>query len=278
MIADIGRRSRIRGNHIVEFANLESRRYLAQARGTRGVQKIKPLLEAAKALVWEPAVRRWANLSVALSSSEIPSGDSYSTNQTILVPNGVEQRPAIQSASTSRVVLAVGSWWYEPNREGLEEVLQSVWPLVVAKIPEAKLLVVGRGADDLVSDKSPHSGVSNLGFVDDLQPLYESSALVLAPAKSGAGSQLKLVGALARGRVVVGPAYLERETRNGDLPADAVIGTDDQAETIVRLLENSEERHRREAAAIRFSRENSWEKVVAPIVAYLDTLARERSV
>jgi hypothetical protein len=106
-----------------------------------------------------------------------------------------------------------------------------------------------------------------MGFVDDLGALYDWSSVVLAPATSGGGSQLKVSEANARGRVVVGPTYLSAELRNSpDLPEGAIRASADLAETIVELWRSPTEltlAHRRLIdARSRFT----WQNRLAPLV------------
>jgi polysaccharide biosynthesis protein PslH len=92
----------------------------------------------------------------------------------------------------------VADFTYAPNREGLEFLVGEVMPQVWRVEPRLRLLVAGRAA--------PHGWderVELLGFVEDLDPLYERAACALVPLLSGGGSPLKFIDGLAHGVPVV---------------------------------------------------------------------------
>jgi glycosyltransferase involved in cell wall biosynthesis len=91
--------------------------------------------------------------------------------------------------------LLVASFAYEPNRRGLRFLVDEVLP----RVPEARLLLVGRGLDPgTVGDRA-----EALGFVEDLAAVYARAACAVVPLLEGGGSPLKFVEALAYGLPVV---------------------------------------------------------------------------
>lgn len=255
--------------HVVEFANVESRRYLAMALDGSLRRRLFALLEAGKAVGWQRAVVRRSDALVALSLSDATT--IRSRKPKLLVRNGIRMPEAPAAPSAGSTLLAVGSWWYGPNRHGMRHFLQQDWPRIRAEVPEARLLVVGKGGSELSA--APPAGVEVLGFVDDLDALYAESALVLAPARSGGGSQLKVVGALAHERVVVGPMFLARE-RTPDLPAGALQCSPDVAASVVRLLRAPAERHEIEHRIGAWARTRTWQHAAEPLLRFVDGALR----
>lgn len=103
----------------------------------------------------------------------------------------------------SPVVMFVGLLSYLPNKAAVAYLLHRVWPLVRAQRPDAVLKIGGGGEWAIPEAKHPPSGVEFLGFVDDLQSLYESARVVACPIMSGGGTRIKIVEAAIRGRPVV---------------------------------------------------------------------------
>jgi glycosyltransferase involved in cell wall biosynthesis len=223
------------------------------------------VLEAAKAVVWQRVVAARSDAVVALAIGDARA--LRTRHPKLLVRNGIEAPTAAPEPSDGTTVLAVGSWWYGPNRHGMRRFLDRDWPRIRAALPDARLIVVGRGGDDLI-ELMP-DGVDIVGFVDDLDEVYRDAAVVLAPARSGGGSQLKLVGALAHGRVVVGPAFLARE-RTPQLPSDAFQAGDDMAAAIVRLLSSPAERHAIEQRIREYCLTSTWEHAARPLTRFID--------
>jgi glycosyltransferase involved in cell wall biosynthesis len=117
------------------------------------------------------------------------------------VPNVVDThalRPDPPNAAER--VLFLGTFTYEPNREALAWLLRDVMPAVWAARPELRLVLAGRGLDAIPIDDGR---IETHGYVEDLDPLYAGVGTVLVPLRSGGGSPLKFVEALARGHAVV---------------------------------------------------------------------------
>ena len=101
------------------------------------------------------------------------------------------------------------------------------------------------------------------GYVGDVRPAYERAALVLAPLVASAGTNIKVLEAMAMGKAVVStPAGV-----NGlDLAAGEdflLVETADQmANAIERLLASDAERRQIEAAARRrVERDYGWDAI-----------------
>jgi glycosyltransferase involved in cell wall biosynthesis len=128
------------------------------------------------------------------------------------VPNVVDVakiRPA-RPAGTGRLVF-VGDFTYEPNREGLEYLVENVLPRLWARRPAARLDVVGRGPVELPGD----TRIAVRGFVEDLEAVYGSADAVVVPLLHGGGSPLKFIEGLAYGLPVVATEHAARLLEDG---------------------------------------------------------------
>jgi len=120
------------------------------------------------------------------------------------LPNVPAQLPLkVTPVPASLQLLFVGSLWYAPNAEAVNWLLQQVWPRVIARVPQARLLLAGTAPKAQLRAWSAHAGVQAPGFVDDLDAAYAGSCGVLAPLLSGAGSNIKVLEAMAHGRPCV---------------------------------------------------------------------------
>jgi polysaccharide biosynthesis protein PslH len=122
-----------------------------------------------------------------------------------IVPNVVDVaaiRP-VQPAGRQRVLLVADYRW-PPNTEGATFLQESVLPLVWERLPEARLVLVGRGLPEgFASDER----IEVQGFVDDLADAYGAADCVVVPLLTCGGSPLKFVEALAYGLPVVATAH-----------------------------------------------------------------------
>lgn len=91
------------------------------------------------------------------------------------------------------------------NEDGLQSFLRTVWPLVLARMPEAHLRVIGRDAPQrlltLMSDVG--ASVTMEGYVPDLGEALDQAAALINPLRFGSGIKLKVFEALGRSLPVV---------------------------------------------------------------------------
>jgi glycosyltransferase involved in cell wall biosynthesis len=104
----------------------------------------------------------------------------------------------------SREVGVIASFRYNVNEQGMNWFLERVWPSVVQNVPEANLKIYGSGISSVVRERwSESPRVSVVGFVDEVEDAYRSSALMVCPVLTGGGTNIKVVEAAYFGRVCV---------------------------------------------------------------------------
>jgi glycosyltransferase involved in cell wall biosynthesis len=95
-------------------------------------------------------------------------------------------------------LLFVGGFGHKPNVDGILWFISELFPKIVEHIPDIKLFIVGSNPTPEI--KNLHSeNVIVTGFVSDeeLMRYYESSRVVVAPLRFGAGVKGKVVEAIA---------------------------------------------------------------------------------
>lgn len=170
----------------------------------------------------------------------------------ITAPHATQPAPAPQPGEDD-LLFFVGSNT-APNIVGLEWFFREIWPLIRARRPAARLKVAGSVARAL---SGAPEGVTLLGVVGDLAPLYAEAGVVISPLYTGSGLKIKLVEALAAGKAVVGTSVtaqgVERQV------ADAMMLEDEPArfaEACVALLGEHEQRAALATAALACANEN----------------------
>jgi polysaccharide biosynthesis protein PslH len=134
-------------------------------------------------------------------------------DRTFSIANGVDIdrfRPS-EVSTDSPEVFYVGSFRHLPNIIGFEKLYREIMPRVWAKSPEARLRVVagpdhevywkqfGRQQDLRALDPR----IEIHGFVEDLRPLYARAAVVTVPLEVSAGTNIKVLEAMACGKAIV---------------------------------------------------------------------------
>jgi glycosyltransferase involved in cell wall biosynthesis len=114
------------------------------------------------------------------------------------------ERPALSFAAAEPVILYFGTLSWPPNVEGLQYFLSSVFPLLRQRAPEARFVVAGKGAPAWLERLARRTaGVKFVGPVEDAEPLYRRARVFIEASRSGGGTRLKVLNALARGLPVV---------------------------------------------------------------------------
>jgi glycosyltransferase involved in cell wall biosynthesis len=166
--------------------------------------------------------------------------------------------------------VALLSWG--PNVDAAVWFCRTVWPLVVERLPEARLQLVGRNPTKAVQELAGPN-VEVTGTVPDLAPWYARTRVCVAPLLAGGGSRLKILEGLAAGRPVVattiGAEGLE------DLVGRGVVVEDEparMAQALAALLadgDRSAELGRAGVEAV--AADHSWSAAVRPLLAALAT-------
>ena len=111
--------------------------------------------------------------------------------------------------STNEVVFA-GTLDYRPNIDAVEWLVDDMWPTVKARVPDAKLVVVGRSPTQAVADAVARAGGELHGDVADIRPFYWGAAVAVSPIRLGSGLRNKQLHAMAsRAPLVTTPTALE---------------------------------------------------------------------
>lgn len=128
-----------------------------------------------------------------------------------------KKRVAVASAPPTLVFVGDRGW--PPNQRAFKTALQW-WPEIAAGIDDARLLVVGRPKR---ADSTPlPDGVTDLGFVDDLDATLAGCRALIAPVGTGGGVRVKILDAVSRGLPVIGtPAAVGSLGEIFDLPIHA---------------------------------------------------------
>jgi glycosyltransferase involved in cell wall biosynthesis len=128
-----------------------------------------------------------------------------------VIPNGVDlDRFRAAPEAPGERLLFIGSFRHFPNIAAYRFFTSEVWPLLRDKFPNMSLTVVS-GGDYLTywraftdsPEPAPDPRIRLLGFVSDVRPLYVETNLVLVPTTVSAGTNVKVLEAMAMERAVI---------------------------------------------------------------------------
>jgi O-antigen biosynthesis protein len=157
-------------------------------------------------------------------------------------PDGAEPEPYR--------LLFIGSFAHLPNVLALEFFLDKVWPALQA-LPVTLHVIAGSRPQyylnhyrDRVRLDLDQPSIEVEEFVSDVRPAYEGASIVVAPLLASAGTNIKIMEAMAMGKAIVST----RAGINGlDLQPGRDLVVEDRpeamAQAIIDLLKNPERRH-----------------------------------
>jgi glycosyltransferase involved in cell wall biosynthesis len=212
--------------------------------------------------------RAWRKMDLVVTMSEKDRAMVTQARAAVL-PNGVDLdrfRKAAGKPESSRI-LFIGSFAHLPNLLAMEFFLREVWPL----LRNATLHIIAGANHRYFLSHYRHRatvdieqpGVEVDDFVADVRPAYERAAVVIAPLPVSAGTNLKILEAMALEKPVV-------STSAGVNGLDFTPGEEfllvhtaaQMAEAIEGLMDNPAERERLGAAARRrVERQYNWDVI-----------------
>lgn len=149
-------------------------------------------------------------------------------------------RAAVRPARPT--ALFVGAMDRRENFEGVLEFLDSAWPLVRSRVPDAVVHVVGADPPDFLLARAADDVVVT-GRVADLDPWYAGASVFVVPLRLGAGLKFKVPQAMLYGLPVVSTS-VGAEGVVDEAGIDVFAGVTDEmagfADAVARVLLDAE--------------------------------------
>jgi glycosyltransferase involved in cell wall biosynthesis len=150
----------------------------------------------------ERAVWRAADAVLYLSDAEADAVRSMepAVSAHAIVPYCFDTFAAVRPAAPGREILFVAGFGHPPNEDAALWFADCVLPLVLARVPDAVLSVVGSNPTPRVRELTG-AAVQVVADVSDaeLQQHYRRARVAVVPLRCGAGVKLKVVEALREG-------------------------------------------------------------------------------
>jgi glycosyltransferase involved in cell wall biosynthesis len=158
---------------------------------------------------FEGAVVSSSHLTLAVSQHDANQlralGSSEANVQ--VVRNGIDAaayRFAAPRADQPPNLLFVGKLDFRPNAEAMEWFTRDVLPPLRQAVPQVRLFAVGAAPPAWLVRIGQHDDrVAVTGYVDDERPYLDRCAVLILPLRTGGGSRLKALIALASGVPIV---------------------------------------------------------------------------
>lgn len=161
-----------------------------------------------------------------------------------IVPNGVDIeyfKPNNVKLKFNSLVWAGGMG--DPyNKDAVDYFLEEIFPIIHSEIPDVQMNFIGPSpTDKLIKLAQNYPNIKVTGYVDDIRPYVAESSIFVAPLRSGSGTKIKVLNAMAQGKAVV-TTSVGAEGINVENKKNIIISDDPKefAENMIYLLKNPE--------------------------------------
>jgi sugar transferase (PEP-CTERM/EpsH1 system associated) len=234
-------------------------------------------IEQKRVLQYEKVLEEY-NLALTCSAEDLAYlKRTHNTGNLRLLPNGVDLETFSfrdHDYSHGNAILFTGNMDYAPNVDAVIHFTKTILPAIRLHCPQAKFVIAGqRPVKKVLELASDH--VTITGFVKDLAEMYNSASVVVAPLRFGAGTQNKVLEAMAMGIPVVcshiGFGGLGIKSGEG-----AIMQTeaDEFANSVVSLLSSADKRRQVGHEGMRVIRERfDWNIISRTLEGYFEEVA-----
>jgi len=225
---------------------------------------------------WIPfETEAWGRVDRVVTMSEkdraLVANRGGSAARTVCLANGVDLerfRPVAQPPDPRRL-LFIGSFAHLPNVLAVDFFLREAWP--VLKTQGVTLHVIAGSRHqyyldryrDRVQPDLHQPGIEIEDFVADVRPAYERAAVVVAPLVASAGTNIKIMEAMAMGKAIVStPAGINGLDLHPGADVIVIQTGAEMARAILDLLDDAARRQSIEREARRtVERDFNWDAI-----------------
>ncbi len=169
------------------------------------LRKVFEQMEQQRVLRYEPVLAAY-DLALTCSSEDLEYLRlQHHADNLRLLPNGVDLdifAPRAHDYGGARTLLFTGNMDYAPNVDAVVYFTEQILPLIRLQHPGVRFIIAGQRPVRKVRDLAGPD-ITVTGFVKDLAAIYNEASVVVAPLRFGAGTQNKVIEAMAMGIPVV---------------------------------------------------------------------------
>ena len=104
---------------------------------------------------------------------------------------------------SKNLIFTGGLDWY-PNLDAMIYFCEKVWPLLVKKIPDVTLTIIGKNSGSKIDNiAKKYSNIILTGYVPDVRKYMKEASVFICPIRDGGGTKLKILDAMAQGVPIV---------------------------------------------------------------------------
>jgi len=104
-----------------------------------------------------------------------------------------------------KILYFVGTYNYAPNDKAVLDIIDNIYPKLMAQTQDFKILIIGKGLNEKIVSKinKTNNNIIYVGFVENIRDILDSADIMLNPMLSGGGIKTKAVEALGNNIKVI---------------------------------------------------------------------------
>jgi polysaccharide biosynthesis protein PslH len=192
-------------NKWVDFGDMDSQKWLEYSRFKPFPMSLGYKIEGTKLENEERRLSTVFNRCTATTRGELETLQNLNPRVNGgWFPNGVDaQFFAPKTDYDENSISFVGRMDYFPNQQAVTKFVQTIFPLIRRKKPNASFVIVGAEPPVFIQELAKVNGVKVTGTVPDVREFITNSAVNVAPIDIARGTQNKILEAMAMGVPVV---------------------------------------------------------------------------
>jgi glycosyltransferase involved in cell wall biosynthesis len=209
-------------------------------------------------------------LEEALNFSKPAAGRRAAPVTVVPIAVDATQLQPIRRQPGSKNIVTLGTLHYPPNADGIRWFFTEVLPLVRQRVPDATLTIIGNHPPQDFLELAARDPMAKVtGYVPELPPYLEQSALMVVPVRAGGGMRVRILEAFAYAMPVVtttiGLEGIQAEVGKDVFVADTAS---DFADRVIELLGNADMQEKLSANGRRLAETKyDWQVVLAAMKA-----------
>jgi glycosyltransferase involved in cell wall biosynthesis len=252
---------------------------------SRWPRALYSFIQSRRLMRFERAICRLSAVVIATSQPDALAFERLASGTPIhVVPNGIHTTEYQGNGSNlelgAAALLFTGSMSYRPNVDAVLWFAEQVLGRVRAAVPNARLYIVGQQPHPRLDPLRQRQDVQITGFVQDVSPFLHSCTVYVAPLRTGGGTRLKLLQAMAARCAIVSTSVgaMGLDITSGDqaLIADDALSF---AQAVIALLNDPARRAALGLAAEKLvTTTYDWDAIAPRLLAvYADPALQKRT-
>lgn len=213
------------------------------------VRETQPLKKARKQLMWSKWMNYMRGVMRDYDGVTVVSQPEVEPLHRILpgydrievIPNGADLKRFTGDFGTPQpdTLVYTGALTYYVNFDAMKFFLSEVFPLIIAKRPQVKLVMCGTLEGVPVHELSSYPNAEHVGYVSDIRSRVAGSWLSIVPERVGGGTRIKILESMALGTPVIATAHAAKGLQIKD-GHDMLVASPpaDYAAAVLRVLED----------------------------------------